>query len=55
MKFENTAGFICGLFVALITLNNETMEKRVSICVCNKKKFENCRGKIDSFLPWTQI
>ena len=30
MKFENTAGFICGLFVALITLNNETMEKRVS-------------------------
>ena len=30
MKLENTAGFICGLFVALITLNNETMEKRVS-------------------------
>ena len=30
MKFENTAGFICGLFVALIMLNNEIMEKRVS-------------------------
>ena len=30
MKLENTAGFICGLFVALITLNNEAMEKRVS-------------------------